>query len=131
MATIGSPLLLHKLLERHHDASLAWGLVIVTLAATVFGRAKDQLCRVHYAWMELMLRAAIFEKSIKICPEARVEYPPERIVNMSSVDADNLAYYMLKVHDVWSAPLQIIGIAVLTVSIMGPTALFGKSYLIL
>ncbi|UKZ95219.1 uncharacterized protein TrAFT101_010069 [Trichoderma asperellum] len=125
VATIGSPLLLHKLLERPHDALLAWGLVIVTLAATVFGRAKDQLCRVHYAWMELMLRAAIFEKSINLCPEARVEYPPERIVNMSSGDADNLAYYMLKVHDIWSAPLQIIGIAVLTVTIMGPAALFG------
>ncbi|KAL9468821.1 hypothetical protein ACSS6W_010515 [Trichoderma asperelloides] len=125
VATIGSPLLLHKLLERPHDAPLAWGLVIVTLAATVFGRAKDQLCRVHYAWMELMLRAAIFEKSINLCPEARIEYPPERIVNMSSGDADNLAYYMLKVHDIWSAPLQIIGIAVLTVTIMGPAALFG------
>ncbi|KAF3069892.1 ABC transporter C family member 10 [Trichoderma lentiforme] len=124
-ATIGSPLLLHKLLEKPHDAPLAWGLVIVTLAATVFGRAKDQLCRVHYAWMELMLRAAIFEKSIKLSPQARVEYPPERIINMSSVDADNLANYMLKVHDVWSAPLQIVGIGALTVTIMGPTALFG------
>ncbi|EHK26736.1 uncharacterized protein TRIVIDRAFT_34120 [Trichoderma virens Gv29-8] len=124
-ATIGSPLLLHKLLEKPHDAPIAWGLVVVTLAATVFGRAKDQLCRVHYAWMELMLRAAIFEKSIKLCPEARVEYPPERIINMSSVDADNLASYMLKVHDLWSAPLQIVGIGALTVTIMGPTALFG------
>ncbi|KAL7952495.1 P-loop containing nucleoside triphosphate hydrolase protein [Trichoderma compactum] len=99
-------------------------VLIVTLAATVFGSAKDQLCRIHYAWMELMLRAAIFEKSIKLCPEARVEYPPERIINMSSVDADNLANYMLKVHDVWSAPLQIVGIGALTVTIMGPTALF-------
>ncbi|KAK2616712.1 hypothetical protein QQS21_000324 [Conoideocrella luteorostrata] len=124
-ATIGSPLLLHKLLENPHKPLLAWGLVLVTLAATVFGRAKDQLCRVHYAWMELMLRSAIFEKSIKLSPAARAKHPPERIINMSSVDADNLANYMLKVHDVWSAPLQIVGIAVLTVTIMGPTALFG------
>ncbi|KAL7941440.1 hypothetical protein V8C42DRAFT_180189 [Trichoderma barbatum] len=32
-ATMGSPFLLHKLLERPHDAPLAWGLVVVTLAA--------------------------------------------------------------------------------------------------
>lgn len=81
--------------------------------------------------MEQMLRAAIFYKSIKLYPKNRVEYSPERIANMGSVDADNLAYYKLKVHDIWSAPLQIMGIAALTVTVMRPAGPFGRSYLIL
>ncbi|KAH8648547.1 P-loop containing nucleoside triphosphate hydrolase protein [Xylariales sp. PMI_506] len=124
-ASVGAPLVLYKLLEDLHNVSLAWALILLTLAATLFGRAKDQVCRIHYAWVQSMVRSAIFEKSSRLSPAARSAYPPERVINMSSIDADNLSSYMLKVHDLWSAPLQIVAIGVLTVTIMGPTALFG------
>lgn len=72
-----------------------------------------------------MLRSTIFDKSFYLSPAARVEHPPAKIINVSAVDVGFLTTYVLKVHDVWSAPLQIIGIAVLTIGVMGWTSCAG------
>jgi hypothetical protein len=73
-----------------------------------------------------MLRATIFEKSLHLSPKERVVYPPEKIINMSGIDVEAVGMYVWKIHEIWSAPLQIVVIAVLVVSIMGASGLCGK-----
>lgn len=102
-------------------------LVVVTILATVCGRAKDEVCRVQSAWIECMLRSAIFDKSLRLSPASRLVHPPAKIINITAVDVGFLTNYVLKIHDVWSSPIQIVGIAILTASVMGWTGLIGKS----
>ncbi|KAJ3492703.1 hypothetical protein NLG97_g5201 [Lecanicillium saksenae] len=124
-ATLATPLLLHSFLQTPTSVPLAWALVLATFIATICGRAKDQVCRVHAAWIECMLRGIIFEKSLKLSPAARVTHPSAKIININAVDVGFLTNYVLKIHDVWSAPLQILGIGILTFSVMGWTSCVG------
>ena len=73
-----------------------------------------------------MIRAAIFEKSLWLAPEERVAHPPEMIINMSVVDAETLGVYVFRIHELWSAPLQMIAVVFLLVKILGTSALWGK-----
>lgn len=72
-----------------------------------------------------MLQSVIFDKALRLSPSARVKHPPAQIINLSSVDVMALTYYVMRVHEIWSAPAQILGIAGLTVGIMGWPALAG------
>lgn len=72
-----------------------------------------------------MLRSVLFQKSLSLSPAARAAHPSAKIINMSAVDVAYLTNYVLKIHDVWSAPLQIIGIGVLTYFVMGWTSCVG------
>lgn len=122
---LAAPLILYNFLQTPTSLPLAWALVAATFLATTCGRAKDQICRVHAAWIECMLRGVIFEKSLKLSPAARVAHPSAKIININAVDVGFLTNYVLKIHDVWSAPLQIIGIGVLTYAVMGWTSVIG------
>ncbi|XWW96772.1 hypothetical protein V2A60_004752 [Cordyceps javanica] len=124
-ASLGAPLILHSFLQTPSSVPFAWALVAATMLATVCGRAKDQVCRVHAAWIECMLRGVIFEKSLGLSPTARAVHPAAKIINVNAVDVGFLTNYVLKIHDVWSAPLQILGIGVLTVFVMGWTSCVG------
>lgn len=78
-----------------------------------------------------MLRSVIFEKSLKLSPAARVTHPAAKIINVNAVDVGFLTNYVLKIHDVWSAPLQILGIAILTYFVMGWTSCVGFALVII
>ncbi|PSR82837.1 P-loop containing nucleoside triphosphate hydrolase protein [Coniella lustricola] len=78
-----------------------------------------------------MLRTCIFEKSLRLSPGARLAHPPAQIINMSAVDVDFLATYVLKIHDVWVAPLQIVAIVILAASIIGSAAFVGFTLLLI
>ncbi|KAJ6785291.1 hypothetical protein PWT90_01091 [Aphanocladium album] len=130
-ASLGAPLILHSFLQTPSSIPLAWAIVVATFLATVCGRAKDQVCRVHAAWIECMLRSVIFEKSLKLSPAARVAYPSAKIININAVDVGFLTNYVLKIHDVWSAPLQILGIGILTMSVMGWTSCVGFALVVI
>lgn len=104
-ASLGAPLILHRFLQTPSSVPLAWALVAATVLATVGGRAKDQVCRVHAAWIECMLRSVIFAKSLQLSPAARIAHPSAKIINVNAVDVGFLTNYVLKIHDVWSAPL--------------------------
>lgn len=105
--------------------TVAWLLVAANVVATLSGRAKNQVVRTQSAWAEAMLKTSIFEKSLRLSPAARIAHPPAQIINMSAVDVDFVATYVLMIHDVWVAPLQIIIIVILAFSIIGPSALVG------
>ena len=105
---------------------VALSLVLVSILGTLTERAKDQVCRVHAIWIKTMLRSAIFEKGLSLSPEERVSYPPEMIINMSTVDVDTVGLYVFRIHELWSSPLQLVTITLLVVRIMGSSALWGK-----
>lgn len=100
-------------------------LVVANVLATLAGRAKNQVVRTKSTWFEAMLQTAIFEKSLRLSPAARVAHPPAQIINMSAVDVNFVSTYVLKIHDIWVAPLQILVIAMLASSILGPAACIG------
>ncbi|KAM7190125.1 P-loop containing nucleoside triphosphate hydrolase protein [Naviculisporaceae sp. PSN 640] len=120
-----APWILHRLLITPRSVPLAVTLIGITILATVLGRARDQVCRTHAIWTEGMLRSTIFAKALRLSAQSRVDHPPARIINLSAVDVDFLSNYVLRIHDIWSAPAQIIAIACLAVSIMGWPALAG------
>ncbi|KAM7212847.1 hypothetical protein V8F06_011745, partial [Rhypophila decipiens] len=72
-----------------------------------------------------MLGSTIFAKALRLSASARVDHPPAKIINLSSVDVAFLSHYVARLHDIWSAPMQILAIACLAVSIMGWPALAG------
>lgn len=111
--------------------TMAWLLVGTNLLATLAGRAKNQVVRTHSTWVEAMLKTAIFEKSLRLSPAARIAHPPAQIINLSAVDVDFVSTYVLMIHDVWVAPIQIIIIAILAFSIIGPSALAGLFLLVI
>lgn len=123
-------MILHKLLRDSQNMTLAWLLVAANVASTLAGRAKNQVVRTQSTWVEAMLKTCIFEKSLRLSPAARVVHPPAKIINMSTVDVDLISAYVLMIHDIWVAPLQIVLIAILAYSIIGPSALAGFFLLI-
>ncbi|KAM7211688.1 P-loop containing nucleoside triphosphate hydrolase protein [Rhypophila decipiens] len=120
-----APWILHRLLITPRSVPLAVTLIATTILSTLLGRARDQVCRTHAIWTEGMLRSTIFVKALRLSASARVDHPPAKIINLSAVDVDFLSNYVLRLHDIWSAPLQILAIACLAVSIMGWPALAG------
>lgn len=122
---LSAPLLLRELLRDTRNTTLACLLVGANVVATLAGRAKNQVARTQSTWVEAMLRTSLFEKSLRLSPAARMAYPPAHIINMSAVDVDFVSTYVLKIHDIWVAPLQIVLIAVLACSLLGPSALAG------
>lgn len=125
VTSLSAPLILHALLKDTQNATLGCLLVVANVLATLAGRAKNQVVRTQSTWVETMLQTAIFEKSLRLSPAARIAHPPAQIINMSAFDVSFVATYVLKIHDIWVAPLQIIAIAVLASSILGPVAIVG------
>lgn len=125
MSSLAAPLILRELLKGSQNITLGCMLIGANLLATLSGRAKNQVVRTQSTWVETMVQTAIFEKSLRLSPAARIAHPPAQIINMSTVDTDFISTYFLKIHDIWVAPLQIITIVVLASSILGPSAFVG------
>lgn len=125
VSSLGVPLILRELLKDTQSTKLAWMLVAANIVATLGGRAKNQVARIQSTWLEVMLRTSIFEKSLRLSPAARITHPPAQIINMSAADVDLVSVYVLMIHDIWIAPLQIIAIAILASSIIGMSAFVG------
>ncbi|KAI6330798.1 hypothetical protein MCOR29_001742 [Pyricularia oryzae] len=119
LASLLAPWLLHKLLAEPRSASLATWLVMATLASTLAGRTRDQVTRTHAVWTETGLRTTILAKALRLSPTASAHLSPARIISISTVDVDMIALYVQRLHDIWSAPAQILAIAALTTRVMG------------
>ncbi|KAK4209940.1 P-loop containing nucleoside triphosphate hydrolase protein [Rhypophila decipiens] len=120
-----APWILHRLLITPRSVPLAVSLVATTILSTLLGRARDPVCRTHAIWIDGILGSTIFAKAPRLCASARVDHPPAKIINLSSVDVAFLSHYVARLHDIWSAPMQILAIACLAVSIMTWPALAG------
>ncbi|KAI9727742.1 MAG: hypothetical protein M1834_007981 [Cirrosporium novae-zelandiae] len=122
---LSAPLVLHEVLSSPKTIHLAVILFLVTIFATLTGRAKDQICRVLAARLSAMLQSAIFEKSLRLSSPARMDHSVGNIISSSTNDMVFLRNYFVKVHDIWSGPFQLIVIFFLVVKIMGPSGLVG------
>ena len=100
-------------------------LFSVNILGTLCGRAKDQICRVQSTLIASMLKGGLYNKSLRLSAASQTIFPAGKIINMSSHDVAFIRNYFVKVHDLWSATLQIIIIFMIVLWIMGRTCLLG------
>jgi ATP-binding cassette subfamily C (CFTR/MRP) protein 1 len=72
-----------------------------------------------------MLKSGIYKKSLHLSAKSQTAFPAGTIINISTHDVAFFKNYFFKVHDLWSALLQIIMIFLLVLWIMGTTCLIG------
>ncbi|XHG05672.1 hypothetical protein AWENTII_008890 [Aspergillus wentii] len=126
-ALLAAPFALHLFLQDLHNVSYLVFLATATFLATLSRCAKDQICRVQSNQIDTMLRSAIFQHGLRLSPESRKAYPAGKIINLSTNDVRFIKNYILKVHEIWSAPLQLAFIMVLIVRLIGLSGLCGMA----
>lgn len=126
LCSLAGPIMLRKLMQ---NPSLAQVLLLLaaSLLGTLCGRAKDQICRVQATRIAAVLKTGLYEKSLRLSVGSRAEFPAGTIINISSHDVSFFRNYFLKVHDLWSAILQIVVIFSLVLWVMGKSCLIGYS----
>jgi len=72
-----------------------------------------------------MLKSGLYNKSLHLSAKSQAEFPAGTIINISTHDVAFFKNYFFKVHDLWSALLQIIIIFLLVLWLMGSTCLIG------
>lgn len=122
LSSLCGPIVLRQLLEHPSVAAVA-ALFGVSLLASLAGRAKDQVCRIQAISVASMLKAGLFEKSLELSMGGRAAFPPATVINIFSHDISFFQNYFVKVHDLWSAMLQITIIAVLVTWLLGVSAI--------
>lgn len=120
-------MLLHVLLDDLRNWRIFLLMILSTLLATLAGRAKDQICGVQSCRVAVMIKAAILQYSLRLSPDARTQYPAGKIINLSTGDVNLLKTYTLKVHDIWTGPIQVAAIFVLVVQLIGLSGISGTS----
>jgi ATP-binding cassette subfamily C (CFTR/MRP) protein 1 len=58
------------------------------------------------------MNAALYKKALRLSSSARQEFPPGKITNMISSDAQRIEMFITLIHTIWTAPLQIVLITV-------------------
>ncbi len=58
------------------------------------------------------MNAALYRKSLRLSSSARQQFPPGKITNMISSDAQRVEMFITLIHTMWTAPLQIVLITV-------------------
>ncbi|KAK1568814.1 hypothetical protein Q3G72_029144 [Acer saccharum] len=132
------PVLLNHLLQSMQRGDPAW--IGYVYAFSIFiGVAFGVLCEAQYfqnVWrVGLRLRstlvAAIFRKSLRLTHESRKNFPPGKITNMITTDANALQQICLQLHLLWSAPFRITIAMVLLYQQLGVASLLGSLMLVL
>jgi len=146
-----SPVLLYEVVEyiqagkaKHWDGSLntdgkgiPYGYLLVALLA--LGQVVQSLClnayfhRMYRMGMNIRstVISAVYEKSLKISMAAEHDTSTGQIVNLMSNDATRMQMFMAYVHNIWSAPFQIIAAFALLLNFIGPSSLVGLVVMIL
>ncbi|PYH43502.1 P-loop containing nucleoside triphosphate hydrolase protein, partial [Aspergillus saccharolyticus JOP 1030-1] len=125
LLTLLLPLFLRRVLQ---DPSHIGNFVVLFLAsavATLAGRAKDQICRVLSVRASSVLSLAIFQKSVRFSNLAHLRSPVGKVLGSSTTDMMLVRNYVLKVHDIWSSPVQLLLIAFMIVRLLGVSGIVG------
>ncbi|PYH90746.1 P-loop containing nucleoside triphosphate hydrolase protein [Aspergillus ellipticus CBS 707.79] len=125
LLTLVSPLFLRRLLQDPTHIGNFVALFLVSAGAVVAGRAKDQICRVLSVRASSVLQLAIFQKSVRFSNVAHQQCPVGKVLGSSTTDMMLVRNYVLKVHDVWSSPLQLLMIAFMIVRMLGISGIVG------
>ena len=74
---------------------------------------------------------AVYQKSLRISMAAQHDSSTGQIVNLMSNDAQRMMMFMAYVHNIWSAPFQIVVAFALLVNYIGPVAFVGLAVILL
>lgn len=78
-----------------------------------------------------VLTSAIYRKALRMSNSARKESTVGEIVNLMSVDTQNIIELMPFINMIWSAPLQVILSLYFLWDILGPSVLAGVAVMII
>lgn len=126
LLTLLLPLFLRRVLQDPTHIGNFVALFLASAVATLAGRAKDQICRVLSVRASSVLSLAIFQKSVRFSNLAQLRSPVGKVLGSSTTDMMLVRNYVLKVHDIWSSPLQLLLIAFMIVRLLGISGVVGK-----
>ncbi|KAL8091101.1 ABC transporter C family member 12-like isoform X1 [Apium graveolens] len=132
------PVMLNYLLqslERGDPAWIGYGfafLIFVGMSLGVLCEAQyfQNVTRVGFR-LRSTLVAAVFRKSLRLTSEGREKFPPGRITNMMTTDANALQRICQQLHGLWSLPFRIILALVLLYQQLGVSSILGSLVLLL
>ncbi|PYI32209.1 P-loop containing nucleoside triphosphate hydrolase protein [Aspergillus indologenus CBS 114.80] len=119
LLTLLLPLFLRRVLQDPTHIGNFVALFLASAVATLAGRAKDQICRVLSVRASSVLSLAIFQKSVRFSNLAHLRSPVGKVLGSSTTDMMLVRNYVLKVHDIWSSPVQLLLIAFMIVRLLG------------
>ncbi|KAK1381980.1 ABC-type xenobiotic transporter [Heracleum sosnowskyi] len=132
------PVILDHLLQSLERGDPAWigyvyaFLIFVGVSLGVLCEAQyfQNVMRVGFR-LRSTLVAAVFRKSLRLTGEGREKFPPGRITNMMTTDANALQKICQQLHGLWSSPFRIIMALVLLYQQLGVASLIGSLVLLL
>ena len=129
------PLVLKAVIKFLKKDDAEWGEGIMLVSILFSSQIVQSLCMNQYFFlngrvgmrMKQSLCAAVFDKSLTISERSRAH--PElnigRIVNLMATDSQRASDVCQNMHQIWSAPLQIIVCCVLIYQLVGPSLFAG------
>ncbi|WOG86165.1 hypothetical protein DCAR_0205366 [Daucus carota subsp. sativus] len=132
------PVILNHLLQSLERGDPAWigyvyaFLIFVGVSLGVLCEAQyfQNVMRVGFR-LRSTLVAAVFRKSLRLTTEGREKFPPGRITNMMTTDANALQKICQQLHGLWSSPFRIIMALVLLYQQLGVASILGSLVLLL
>ncbi|RAH86803.1 P-loop containing nucleoside triphosphate hydrolase protein [Aspergillus japonicus CBS 114.51] len=125
LLTLLLPLFLRRVLQEPTHIGNFVALFLASAVATLAGRAKDQICRVLSVRASSVLSLALFQKSVRFSNLAHLRSPVGKVLGSSTTDMMLVRNYVLKVHDIWSSPVQLLLIAFMIVRLLGLSGVVG------
>jgi ABC-type transport system involved in cytochrome bd biosynthesis fused ATPase/permease subunit len=98
---------------------LALILFACQFSAAFFESLRDSINRRIAHVLQTSLTGAIYEKSFRVSPRAKLLYPQGKIVSMVGQDIKAINNGFLNVHAFWTIPLQLITAIVLMNFLLG------------
>ncbi|KAI9024263.1 P-loop containing nucleoside triphosphate hydrolase protein [Hyaloraphidium curvatum] len=142
ICTLTSPVVLRFLLEDINgggavpgrDKAFGYAMAATLFALQLFSTLANNGFQARSSTTGFMVRtslvSAIYDKTLRLSPGARVEFTAGKTVNLMSVDTSRLDAASSQLHQLWSAPLVVsVAIVILLVQ-LGPPALAGLALLI-
>ncbi|KAJ3415922.1 ATP-binding cassette sub- C member 8 [Chytridiales sp. JEL 0842] len=104
---------------------LAFSILVLQWTSTLCNRTYDQLIRSLRLRVQSLLVGSIFEKSIKLHPDVRSQYPAGKIMNFVGVDVQMIGNGVEHGASVIILPLQVIICIALLVNLLGNAVWVG------
>ncbi|KAJ3035928.1 hypothetical protein HDU99_010541, partial [Rhizoclosmatium hyalinum] len=96
--------------------SLAFLILGLKVASSIFGRAKDFILKRVAFNIRTVLINAVVKKSLTISSAKANEFSKGYVLNLINVDSESVSIFAEQVHELWALPLQlVVAIALLAV----------------
>ena len=102
-----------------HSLAYAFGLFALQIFNTIGFNIFYQICATNGLALKTSINAAVYRKSLRLSSAARQNFSPGKITNMISTDANRIELFVTLAHTMWTAPLQIIIVAVFLILQLG------------